>query len=253
MSGDSRLFEIFLDIQRGLPRQGPGSNESTLKALSFCDKLPEKPSVLDIGCGPGMQTIALAKNLNCKVSALDLLQEYLDELKERAARQGILECIDVKLGDMNTLPYEPGSFDLIWAEGSAYCMGFGNALESWKPFLKPGGYTALSELVWLDSDPPSEVYEFFGEEYPLMTDIANNIDMINSAGYELKAHFTLPDSDWWDHYYTPLEAKLPALYEKYKGDEEAVSVVDMTAREIQMRRRFHEWYGYEFFVCRAVK
>ena len=84
-----------------------------------------------------------------------------------------------------------------------------------------------------------------------MTDIANNTDMINSAGYEIKAHFTLPDADWWDHYYGPLQAKLPALYEKYADDKEALGVVDMTAREIEMRKRFHEYYGYEFFIVRS--
>ena len=251
MPDDLRLFEIFLDVQHGLPRQGPGSDESTLKALSYCGELPDKPRVLDIGCGPGMQTVALAKVLKGSITALDLFQKYLDELKERAVREGVSERIDIHLGDMNALPFEAGSFDLIWAEGSAYCMGFGNALESWKPFLKPGGYIALSELVWLSSDPPSEVYEFFREEYPLMTEIANNTDMIKSAGYEIKAHFTLPDANWWEHYYTPLEQKLPSLYEKYAGDDEALGVVDMTAREIEMRRRFHEWYGYEFFIARA--
>ena len=45
MSDESRLFDIFLDVQRGLPRQGPGSDQSTLKALSYCDELSEKPSV----------------------------------------------------------------------------------------------------------------------------------------------------------------------------------------------------------------
>lgn len=250
MPDNSRLFEIFLDVQRGLPRQGPGSDESTLKALSYCDELPYNPAVLDIGCGPGMQTIALAKTLDGKITALDLLPEYLDQLKERAVREGVSEHINIQKGDMDELPYEPASFDLIWAEGSAYCMGFGNALQSWKPFLKPGGYLALSELVWLSSDLPLEVYEFFRDEYALMTDIASNLDMINSAGYEIKAHFTLPGADWWDHYYTPLESKLPSLYEKYKGDDEAIGVIDMTAREIDMRKRFHEYYGYEFFIAR---
>ena len=251
MSQDSRLFEIFLDVQSGLPRQGPGSDDSTLKALSYCNELPENPSVLDIGCGPGMQTVALAKALNSTILALDVLEEYLEELRERTVRDGVTELIDIRLGDMNALPFKENSFDLIWAEGSAYSMGFGSALQSWKPYLKPGGYLALSELVWLSQEPPSEVSEFFRDEYPLMTDIPSNTDMIESAGYKIIAHFTLPDSDWLDNYYSPLEQKLPALYEKYTDDKEALGIVDMTAREIDMRKRFHEYYGYEFFIARS--
>ena len=252
MFDNPRLFEIFLDVQRGLPRQGPGSDECTLKALSMCRGLIDKPSVLDIGCGPGMQTIALVKALHGNVAALDLFPEYLDELKERALRERVLERIDLRTGDMNALSFQESSFDLIWAEGSAYIMGFKNALETWKPLLNPGGFIALSELVWLKPDPPEEVYEFFKAVYPAMTDVPSNIDTIEALGYKLQGHFTLPDAAWWDHYYTPLEAKLPALCDKYAGDDEALSVVNMTAREIEMRRRFLEWYGYEFFVSRAV-
>jgi len=57
---DPRLLEVFFDVQRGLPRQGVGDSESTRKALALCSQLPDKPVVLDIGCGPGMQTIVLA-------------------------------------------------------------------------------------------------------------------------------------------------------------------------------------------------
>ncbi|MFQ5982937.1 MAG: class I SAM-dependent methyltransferase, partial [Woeseiaceae bacterium] len=57
---------------------------------------------------------------------------------------------------------------------------------------------------------------------------------------------------WWEHYYTPLEAKLPALHEKYAGDDEALSLIETTRREIEIRRLFHDWYSYEFFVARKV-
>ena len=54
-------------------------------------------------------------------------------------------------------------------------------------------------------------------------------------------------------YYTPLEAKLPSLYDKYAGDENALSMIELTKREMDMRRRFGTWYGYEFFVGRRVQ
>ena len=83
-----------------------------------------------------------------------------------------------------------------------------------------------------------------------MTNVASVVQKIHEAGYELIGDFTLPDSDWWNDYYTPLEAKLPSLRQKYSGDEEALSVVNMTGSEIDMRRRFGQSYGYQFFVVR---
>jgi hypothetical protein len=50
-----------------------------------------------------------------------------------------------------------------------------------------------------------------------------------------------------------IEAKLPSLYEKYAGDENALSMIEIAKREIDMRRRFGAWYGYEFFVGRRVE
>ena len=252
MEDNPRLFEIFLDVQSGLPRQGPGSDEATLKALSLCNGLPEKPAILDVGCGPGMQTIALAKATNSNITAIDLNQAYLDDLKERAESESVLESIEILLQDMSKLTFEPESFDLIWAEGSAYSMGFENALKDWRAFLNKRGFIAVSELVWLKPDPPDGVAKFFENEYPAMTDVQNNLASIKRCGYEIVGHFTLPDSAWWDHYYSPLEEKLPALYEKYPGDDEALGIINMTKREIEVRRVFSNWYGYEFFIGRKI-
>jgi SAM-dependent methyltransferase len=248
MNEDLRLFEVFLDVQRGLPRQGPGCRESTLRALSLCRGLPEAPAIVDIGCGPGMQSTVLAEASGGHVTAVDTHEEYLDQLKARADVAGVSESGDVVSADMNDLPLAPGVFDLVWSEGAAYIMGVEAALVAWRRLLKPGGFIAFSELVWLRHDPPSDVKEFFGSEYPPMTDVATNSETVRRCGYELVGHFTLPDSAWWEDYYTPLEAKVPALLEKYAGDEVALKVVRATAREIEMRRRFGDWYGYEFFV-----
>lgn len=149
---------------------------------------------------------------------------------------------------MNDLKYPASSFDLVWAEGSAYIMGVDNALRSWRKLLKPSGYFGFSELVWLASDPSPEAAEFFRSEYPDMSDVATNLAIIADAGYEVVDHFTLPDSDWWDHYYRPLSDKLPDLKEKYADEPVALHIVSSTETEIEMRRKHGRDYGYEFFV-----
>lgn len=243
-------MEVFFDVQRGLPRQGPGSDDCTRRALGCCRDLSAAAAVLDIGCGPGRQALALAEALKGPITAVDFFQEYLDELTERAAAAGLGDRITALRADMADLPFPPRSFDLVWSEAAAYIMGIGNALRSWKAFLKPGGYIAFSELLWLEKDPPAEVAAFFREAYPAMGDIESNVALVEAGGYRLEGHFTLPDGAWWDDYYTPLEARLPALREKYRDDPEALGVVQMTADEIEMRRRFAASYGYAFFVAR---
>jgi SAM-dependent methyltransferase len=252
MDPNERTTQIFFDIQRGLPRQGPGDDASTLRALSMCTELPSRPDVLDIGCGPGMQTIALARVLDGRITAGDLYQEFLDQLLDAALTEGVRDRIGQMRVDMVDLPFGRESFDLIWSEGAAYILGFGEAFERWKYPLRLRGYMAVTELTWLTDDPPAGAAEFFAAEYPEMTDIATNLTTIEEKGYDVIGHFTLPESAWWDHYYTPLEAKLPGLRSKYAGDDEGLGLVEMTAREIDVRRRFGDSYGYEFFVARAT-
>ena len=248
---DSHLIEVFFDLQSGLPRQGPGDEQSTRAALALCAGLPAKPSVLDIGCGPGAQTIVLAQALpGASITAIDNHLPYLEELDSRARATDLGDRIVTEQSDMGALPYEPASFDLIWAEGSAYIIGIADALTGWRPLLKPGAYLAFTELVWLTSSPPAEAAEFFGNEYPAMTTSQAIAELVVEHGYELAGRFTIPDSAWWDDYYTPLSEKFPQLLEKYASDETGLAVVEMAREEQRIRRDFGLSYGYEFFVAR---
>jgi ubiquinone/menaquinone biosynthesis C-methylase UbiE len=160
MTDDRRLLNVFFEVQRGLPRQGPGCDESTLQALALC-RLPERPAILEIGCGPGMQNVELAKAAGGRITAVDTSPEYLHELAERAKAAGVADRIDIVNGDMHDLPVAPASFDAIWSEGAAYIMGFRNALAAWWQFLKSDGVIAVTELVWLQPGPPAEAAAFF--------------------------------------------------------------------------------------------
>lgn len=247
---DARLLEVFFDVQRGLPRQGPGDSDSTIRALALCTGLPVAPAVLDIGCGPGMQTMVLAKSTSGSIAAVDNCEEYLGELRQRVEEASLSDRVEVNSADMRALDFAVNTFALIWCEGAIYIMGVAQALKGWRPLLRNQGYIAFSELVWLDEHPPAEVAEYFGNEYPAMTSVKATNDMIHETGYEPVGNFTLPDCAWWDDYYAPLEAKLPTLRQKYAGDDEALGVIAMSAAEIDMRRRFSQSYGYHFFVAR---
>ena len=167
-----RLHEMFLEVHRGLSRQSPGSEESTLEALSLCTGLSERVLIPDIGYGPGRQTVALAQALADRhITAVDLYLDYLYDLKGHAQPARVADRIDRVAADMQALPFPPQRFDLIRTEGAAYIMGFEKALGVWRRLLKSGGCLAVSELVWLQPDPPTEVAEFFACEYPAMTDI----------------------------------------------------------------------------------
>ncbi len=243
-------MNIFWEIHYGLPREAPGDEESTVRALRLMRDLPAAPHILDIACGPGAQTIALARNSDALITAIDTRQEFLDELCRRAAQAGVSERIRPVKASMFELRFDE-TFDAIWSEGAIYIMGFEEGLRAWRPLLKPGGYIAVTELSWLKPDPPQEIRDFWTEAYPGAESIEGNLKRVQAAGYNLIEHFTLPESSWWRPYYDPMAARVAELREKYRGDEAALQALDTELTEIEMYRKYSAWYGYVFHVMRA--
>ena len=81
------LPKIFWEVHCDLPREGPGDNDSTKKAYMMLKDLPENPRILDIGCGPGMQTIELAKLSGGQIFAVDNHQPFLEQLKKNPKKR----------------------------------------------------------------------------------------------------------------------------------------------------------------------
>ena len=150
-------MHYFLQIYGTLPRAGPGSNDLTRKAFEMMSHVPNSPRILDIGCGPGMQTVELLRITSGTVVALDLIPDMIARVKAAAARAGVADRLETLGLDMNEMDFPQASFDVIWSEGAIYLIGFQKGLAKVKELVKPGGYVAVSEAVWLEPDPPSGV------------------------------------------------------------------------------------------------
>ena len=250
---EPRTREIFFDLHSGLPREGPGNRASTLRALAAAGPLPANPAILDMACGPGMQTLDLARALpTASITALDGHGPFLAEVARRTAAAGWADRIRTLRADMATPPHDLGQFDLIWCEGAVYMLGIGEALRVWRPLLRPGGVIAFTEPVWLHPNPPERALRNWVDDYPPMTDRSGIRAQVQGAGYEVLDTFTLPPEAWWVDYYCPLEARVPLLQAKYGGDPIAKSVLDAAEDEVEAYRLHADVFGYEFVIVRPM-
>ena len=125
---------------------------------------PEGARVLEVGCGPGHLAIRLARQHGLEVAGLDLDPAMIERARANADRagEGFGRLPSFLVGDVASLPFPDGSFDLVvstmsmhhWADPAA-------GLAETARVLRPGARA----LVWdfrpghvpLHSDLPDPV------------------------------------------------------------------------------------------------
>ena len=244
-----RFEELFLEVYEPLPRQGPGNRACAERALALCGGLPERPRVLDLGCGAGGQTLHLAELTLGQIVAIDRHAPSVDRLRERAAEHGVADRVEALVGGMADPGQADESFDLIWSEGAFYNIGIERALCVCHPLLRTGGYLVFSDAVWRKEDPPSDVRESFAD-YPAMGTAADLVQRVEESDFSLVDHFTLPDQAWWGDFYAPMERRIEELRRTYSEDPGALAILEELAREPEMHRQHAAYYAYELVIAR---
>jgi len=192
-------FTPLLRLFKGMTRKGPGSEASTLRALSLCP-LPASPVVADLGCGSGASTLVLARMLQVPILALDADGTALDDLWALAQAQGLLPLVEPRTGDLASPCIPPGSLDLIWTEGAITHIGWAEGLRIWRELLRAGGVMAITDATWFEDNPPGEAQRAWAEWYPTMGTEAANARIARDLGMKVLGHFRLPSQDWWNYF-----------------------------------------------------
>jgi ubiquinone/menaquinone biosynthesis C-methylase UbiE len=111
-----------------MDRQGPGSQEATLKALSFIDNIQTKSKIVDLGFGTGAQTIVLAQNTPGNIIAIDLFPAFIGQLNDKV-KLNLQSRVRGVVGSMEKLDFQSNEFDVIWCEVAIYNIGFEKGLN----------------------------------------------------------------------------------------------------------------------------
>jgi ubiquinone/menaquinone biosynthesis C-methylase UbiE len=115
-------------------------------AFNFIDELslPKTTRVLDIGCGAGFMSVALAKK-GFAVDAIDSVPAMIELTQRHAKLTGTDTKVHVAIGDVHELSFEDQSFDLIVALGvTPWLHDLRKALAEIARVLTHGGYVVLT-------------------------------------------------------------------------------------------------------------
>ena len=246
-------LQLLIDLHQGGNRQGPGGDEETELALNLAMVDRNTPlKIADLGCGTGASTIALARLLNARITAVDFLQGFLDVLESRAGNEGLSEKITPLCASMDNLPFDDDQFDVIWSEGAIYNIGFERGVLNLMRYLKPGGLLVASEITWITNTRPSEIQKHWESEYPEIDVASSKIGVLEKSGYSPVAYFVLPEHCWLDNYYRPMLNRFQDFLNRNGNSEEARAVVEAESREIELYEKYKAYYGYGVYIARKL-
>lgn len=115
-------------------------------ALAMVDTLQLSPQarVLDVGCGAGYATVALARR-GFIVDAIDTLQVMVDATRDLAIGTEAQSRVRSQLGDVHALPFPNNAFVLVLALGVLpWLPALDKPLREMARVLRPGGCLIVS-------------------------------------------------------------------------------------------------------------
>ncbi|WP_320151154.1 methyltransferase domain-containing protein [uncultured Tolumonas sp.] len=104
--------------------------------------------VLDVGSGVGGTSRCLAKEFGCRVTGIDLTDEYGLAAAMLSSKVGLADLVDYHQGDATNLPFDDGIFDVVWTEHVA--MNIPDKTKLYAELhrvLKPNGTLAIYDVL----------------------------------------------------------------------------------------------------------
>ena len=157
--------------------------------IAFAEQFAPRPGMrlLDVGCGLGGAARYFAHEHGCRVTGIDLSEEYVNVANALAARVGLDARVSCEQGSVLALPFEPGSFD------GAYMFHVGMNIEDKaklfaevRRVLAPAGLFGIYDVMRLaPGDLSFPVPWASGPESSFVADAASYRRWLEAAGFEV--------------------------------------------------------------------
>jgi len=143
--------------------------------------------VLDVGCGLGGASRFVAQRYGCRVTGIDLTQEYIETGNALCSWVGLADQITLEQGNAMVLPYSDGAFD------KAYMLHVGMNIANKQMLtaelyriLKPWGVLAIYDVMRVsDGDLLFPVPWATTEEESAVSTPEEYRDALRAAGFSV--------------------------------------------------------------------
>jgi len=178
---ETRVVRVALDdLERLIPPQ----------------RRPQRPVVLDVGCGQGKSFRPLHERFAPqRIIAIDFEEKCLERAADEAAREKL--PVDIRRGDISALELADESVDLLFCHQTFHHLTRPlRALEEFYRVLKPGGLLLFAESTrayihsWI-------IRLLFRHPMELQRSADEYMDMIRAQGFEFGPQNVSFPYLWW--------------------------------------------------------
>ena len=121
--------------------------QATVDLARLAEIQPEH-HVLDLGCGIGGPARTLAAEFGCRVTGIDISDEFCTAAQSLNELVGLSDKISIRTADALALPFEDESFDIVWTQHASMNIADKQALFiEMHRVLRPGGKLALHDVL----------------------------------------------------------------------------------------------------------
>jgi len=188
----------------------------------------DNPRILDVGCGTGIPTMALADLTQGEIVAIDIDLQAIRHLQKKILQRGLSSRVEAIHCSLEELSSPPESFEIIWEEGVIHMLDLEEFLTITKRLLKSGGFLVINETItWLER---------------------HRVQFLHK-GFDFWTQFLLPKNSWWTEYYAVLEKRVEEL-RCAKNFTQDITKLQRYADEIALVKPDPGKYDCGFYVLR---
>ena len=150
------------DIRRQFTRQADAYSDmpqtvdaARMDALAAFTGVQPHHEVLDVACGPGFLTAALARRC-ARVLGVDATPALLERARSHAARNGMTN-LGFNLGDAETLPFADGRFDVVTCKAAFHHFARPErVLREMRRVVKNHGRVMVADMLGSEDTPRAQ-------------------------------------------------------------------------------------------------
>jgi ubiquinone/menaquinone biosynthesis C-methylase UbiE len=187
-----RIYEEERDVYALIHQQ----RMARVKELVDQLHLPPNTRILEVGCGTGLTTIAMAER-GYRVEAMDSVPAMIELTRQLAAEARVSERVTERVGDCHRLVYPSNSFQVLIAMGvTPFLHSLPMAMSEFARVLTPGGHLIVN------ADNRWRLNKLMD---PLLTPLLSPFRGLVKAVRQFLAGRASPSSNYSTHMYSPRE------------------------------------------------